>query len=135
MIVVLDTSVVASAIFWHTSTARRCLTSLAERKFTLAVTDEIEKEYAATCALLKARKPPQDPSGPLAWILSRASRVSPAPLGKRRSRDPKDDPFLACALAVRADCLVTNDRDLLDLGKPFGIAIITPVEFLRLLGG
>jgi putative PIN family toxin of toxin-antitoxin system len=135
MIVVFDTSVVASAIFWHTSTARRCLTSLAERKFTLVVTDEIEREYAATCAVLKARKPQQEPSGPLAWILSRASRVTPAPLGKKRSRDPKDDPFLAGALAGGADYLVTNDRDLLDLGKPFGVAIVTPVEFLRVLGG
>jgi putative PIN family toxin of toxin-antitoxin system len=135
MIVVFDTSVVASAIFWHTSTARRCLTSLAERKFTLVVTDEIEREYAATCAVLKARKPRQEPSGPLAWILSRASRVTPAPLGKKRSRDPKDDPFLAGALAGGADYLVTNDRDLLDLGKPFGVAIVTPVEFLRVLEG
>jgi putative PIN family toxin of toxin-antitoxin system len=133
MIAVFDTSVVASAIFWHTSTARRCLTGLARRKFTLVVTDEIEREYAATCAVLKARRPQQDPSGPLAWILSRSSRVAAAPLGKQRSRDPKDDPFLAGALAGDADYLVTNDRDLLDLGNPFGIAVVTPVEFLRVL--
>jgi len=129
MIVVFDTSVVVSAIFWHTSTARRCLTGLAQRKFDLAVTGEIEREYAATCAVLKARKPQQDPSGPLAWILSRASRVTPAPLGKRRSRDPKDDIFLACALAAHAGHLVTNDRDLLDLGRPFGIAMLPPPNF------
>ena len=29
--------------------------------------------------------------------------------------------------------LVTNDRDLLDLGNPFGIRVVTPVEFLRIL--
>ena len=135
MIAVFDTSVIASAIFWHTSTARRCLTGLAQRKFNLVVTDEIEHEYVATCAVLKARKPQQDPSGPLAWIMSRATRVAPSPLGKRRSRDPKYDPFLACALAGHAAFLVTNDRDLLDLGKPFGIAVVTPVEFLRVLHG
>jgi len=86
MIAVFDTNVVASAIFWHTSTARRCLTGLARRKFARVVTDEIEREYMVTCATLKARKPQQDPSGPLAWILSRSWRVAPAPLGKRRSR-------------------------------------------------
>jgi putative PIN family toxin of toxin-antitoxin system len=133
MIVVFDTSVVASAVFWHTSTARRCLTGLARRKFSLVVTEEIEREYVATCATLKARKPQQDPSGPLAWILSRSMRVAPAPLGKRRSRDLKDDPFLGGALAGNAEYLVTNDRDLLDLGQPFGIAIVTPVQFLRVL--
>jgi putative PIN family toxin of toxin-antitoxin system len=133
MIAVFDTSVVASAIFWHKSTARRCLAGLAQRKFILVVTDQIEREYAVTCATRKARKPQQDPSGPLAWILSRSSRVDPAPLGKRRSRDPKDDHFLAGALAGGAGYLVTNDRDLLDLGKPFGIAVVTPVQFLRVL--
>jgi putative PIN family toxin of toxin-antitoxin system len=130
---VFDTSVVASAIFWHSSTARRCLIGLAHRRFNLVVTDQIEREYLTTLAVLKARKPQQDPSGPLAWILSRAVRVAPSPLGKPRSRDAKDDPFLAAALAGGARYLVTNDRDLLDLGTPFGVAILTPVQFLRIL--
>jgi predicted nucleic acid-binding protein len=30
---------------------------------------------------------------------------------------------------------VTNDRDLLDLGKPFGVSIITPIKFLKLARG
>ncbi len=97
MIVVFDTSVIASAVFWHTSTARRCLAGLARRQFRLAVADEIVNEYALTCARLRARRPSQDPSGPLAWILSRGFYVAPAPLGKERSRDPKDDPFVSCA--------------------------------------
>jgi len=63
MIAAFDTSVVASAIFWHTGTARRCLAGLAQRKFILVVTDEIESEYVATCATLKARMPRQDSSG------------------------------------------------------------------------
>lgn len=134
MIVVFDTSVVASAVFWHGSTSRRCLAALARRRFQLAVTDEIAAEYALTCAALRRRRPRQDPSGPLAWILSQAARVEPAPLGKQRSRDPKDELLLACALAARADYIVTNDRDLLSLGKPFGIATVTPAEFLRILG-
>lgn len=134
MIAVFDTSVVASAVFWHASTARRCLVALARRRFRLAVTDEIVNEYVLTCTALRVRRPQQDPSGPLAWITSRAVHVTPAPLGKPRSRDAKDDPFLSCALAARADYLVSNDRDLLALEKPFGISIVTPVQFLRALG-
>src|SRR5690349_4164289 len=34
----------------------------------------------------------------------------------RMSRDPNDDMFIAVAIAARAKFLVTNDRDLLDLG-------------------
>jgi putative PIN family toxin of toxin-antitoxin system len=134
MTVVFDTSVIVSAIFWHTSTARRCLARLAQRKFELLVTDEIEREYLTACSILRGRKPQQNPSGPLAWLLSRASRTTPAALGKPRSRDPKDDMFIAAALAGGAKYLVTNDRDLLVLGTPFGISIVTPVEFLRAIG-
>lgn len=48
-------------------------------------------------------------------------------------RDPKDDIFLACALAGRAEYLVTGDRDLLVLHPWRGIRILRPAEFLRQL--
>lgn len=53
-------------------------------------------------------------------------RVEVALLGKQRSRDLKDDPFLACAMAAHAKYLVAGDQDLFDLGKPFEIEMITP---------
>ena len=133
MIVVFDTSALASAIFWPTSTARRCLASAARRRFRLAVTGEILEEYATTCAALHAARPKQNPAGPLAWIRSQAVYVEPAAVGKQRSRDPEDDMFLACALAAEAQYIVSHDRDLLTLGRPFGIRIVTPVELLRAL--
>jgi predicted nucleic acid-binding protein len=59
--------------------------------------------------------------------------VDPAPLGKQRSRDAKDDPHLACALGAGANLIVPRDRDLLALQKPFGIQIIMPRELLTQL--
>ena len=41
--------------------------------------------------------------------------VDPAPLGKQRSRDPKDDPYIAAALGAQARAIVTYDKDLLAL--------------------
>jgi predicted nucleic acid-binding protein len=56
-------------------------------------------------------------------------------LGKQRSRDLKDDRYLACAIAAGAEMLVSNDRDLLDLRKPSGIRICTPLQlFLEVRG-
>jgi predicted nucleic acid-binding protein len=52
--------------------------------------------------------------------------VLPAAIGKQRSRDPKDDPYLTCALGAKANLIVSRDEDLLVLQKPFGIEIITP---------
>jgi len=46
-------------------------------------------------------------------------------------RDPKDDKFLALAIAAGASAIVTGDDDLLVLNPFRGAAILTPAEFLR----
>lgn len=72
----------------------------------------------------------RDPWPTLNWYMRSVRRVEPAPLGKQRARDRNDDPYIACALAAGASVIVTRDSDLLVLGKPFGIAILTPRAFL-----
>jgi uncharacterized protein len=69
----------------------------------------------------------------LDWYHRTVKTISPAPLGKGRSRDPKDDPYLACALAAKARAIISRDEDLLALEKPFGIEVITPRELLKRL--
>lgn len=49
------------------------------------------------------------------------------------SRDAKDDKFLATAVAGRANYVVSEDRDLLNIGEYEGIPIITAAAFLALL--
>lgn len=46
-------------------------------------------------------------------------------------RDPKDDKFLALTLAIKADCLVTGDKDLLVLHPFRDIPILSPSDFLN----
>jgi len=132
VIVVFDTNVVVEAIFWPRSTARRALTGLALRRFKTAVSQEILDEYAAVTADIRTRLFARaQPSGALAWIAAKSVRVEPMPLPGKLSRDPDDNVFVASAAAVQATFLVTQDRDLLVLGKPFGIRIATPVELIR----
>lgn len=133
IITVLDTNTVVSAIFWPRSTARRCVAGLARRQYGIAVSREMFGEYEAVAAELQPRFPACNSAGALAWLRLKAVWLEPAPMGKRRSRDPKDDPFLARALAARAKYLITRDDDLLVLEKPFGIKIITPAGFLACL--
>ena len=45
-------------------------------------------------------------------------------------RDPEDDKFLALAMAVQADVIVSSDEDLLVLHPWRGILVMTPAEFL-----
>jgi len=44
-------------------------------------------------------------------------------------RDKADDRVLACALACKADYLVTGDQDLLEIRKFHKVKIITPRDF------
>jgi putative PIN family toxin of toxin-antitoxin system len=132
MIVVFDTNVVVEAIFWPRSTARRALTGLALRRFKTAVSQDILDEYATVTGEIRARLFAQSqPSGPLAWIVAKSVRVEPMPLPDKLSRDPDDNVFVATAVAARAVFLVTQDRDLLVLEKPFGVQIVTPVQLIR----
>jgi uncharacterized protein len=49
------------------------------------------------------------------------------------SRDVKDNKFLAAAEATKADCLVSEDRDLLDLVEHEGTRIVPAYEFIQIL--
>lgn len=131
--VVFDTSVVISAIGWR-GPAHRCLVLVARHRCRLVVTQEVLAEYRQRVPEILAREVPHaNVTGPLSWIRDKAWLVEPANLGKRRSRDVKDDRFLAAALGASAQAIVSYDEDLLALEKPFGIPILKPPRFLEWL--
>ena len=45
--------------------------------------------------------------------------------------DPADNKIIECALAVKADYIVTGDNHLLKLREFKGVKILTPAEFLN----
>jgi putative PIN family toxin of toxin-antitoxin system len=47
-------------------------------------------------------------------------------------RDPEDDKFISCAISAGADCIVTGDKDLLDLIQYQSTRIIHVSNFIRL---
>ncbi len=135
MRVVFDANVAAAAVVFR-GEAWACLVKIARRQvfafgsdYTLAETRDTATELA------RHRKARHNVGGALGWYLEKLHLVTPAPLGKQRSRDAKDDPYLATALAARAGYIVSYDKDLLDLEKPFGIEIIRPAQFLKLVKG
>jgi putative PIN family toxin of toxin-antitoxin system len=50
-------------------------------------------------------------------------------------RDPKDNKFLELAVSGNAVCIVSGDKDLLDLHPFRGVTIVPPREFLSLRWG
>lgn len=48
--------------------------------------------------------------------------------------DPDDNKFLECAIAGGADYIVSGDAHLVEMEEYRGIQILTPAEFLVVLG-
>lgn len=135
MRVVLDANVVAAGVVWR-GESHLCLVKLARRQFIAFATSEtLAETQETTIRLIREKAPAHKASALLEWYLDTVLVVTPAPLGKQRSRDQTDDAYLACALAAGAKHLVTYDHDLLSLEKPFGIEIARPSVFLRELAG
>jgi putative PIN family toxin of toxin-antitoxin system len=66
-------------------------------------------------------------------LLSQAELVELSSIPPQVSRDPKDDKFLATAVLGEADYVVSEDRDLLDVGEYQGMKIVNVATFLKIL--
>ena len=66
-------------------------------------------------------------------LLVRATRIRIPRNFRPLAVDPDDDIFAELAMAAKADCVVTfNVGDLLPVMR-FGIAVVTPAEFYRMM--
>ncbi len=57
--------------------------------------------------------------------------IHPAVIAPTILDDPDDDQVLACALAAKAEIIVSGDRHLLDLKEYQGVRIVTVAEAVR----
>ena len=127
---VFDANVLVSGAGWR-GEAHLCLVAMARRRVRVFTSLWILEEANRISAALHAENlMPADPQTVLDWFSHTAHWVTPSQTGKQRSRDAKDDPILGTALASRASFIVTGDKDLLVLEKPFGIEILRPRAFL-----
>jgi putative PIN family toxin of toxin-antitoxin system len=133
---VLDTNVLVSAFLWQGLPAR--LIELASeneiRLFTSrALLDELD-EVLHRKKLAKAVRLTGFSADQLVNHYRRLTyRITTRQLTRRISRDPDDDQVLACALAAKADLIVSGDRDLLTLKSFRKIPIVTAAEAVRAL--
>ena len=133
MRVVFDANVVVAGVCWQ-GEEWLCLLKLARRQaFAYGTQATLEETRETAVRVIREQRPKHHAAARLTWYLDRVRRVDAAPLGKQRSRDASDDPYLAAALAAKAAVIVTYDRDLLALEKPFGISIVRPARFLQMV--
>jgi putative PIN family toxin of toxin-antitoxin system len=77
----------------------------------------------------KFKRTQRDATDVLELFRSQMEVVIPLTLQQPICRDPDDDAILATAIAGKAKCIITGDKDLLVLGQHLNIAIVAPSAF------
>jgi predicted nucleic acid-binding protein len=105
---------------------------LAKRGFISVRTPWLTAEWAEVTERVAEEAQWQNKNWPnwLDWLKTASLLLDDPPMRKTVRRDPKDDPVIAAAVSGGAQYLVAYDRHLLDLGKPYGVACVTPRAFL-----
>ena len=132
--VVLDTNVLISALLQPAGSPRAVMNKVKIAKGVLLFSDETFDELATRLSRPKfdgyvSRKNRAVYLAQLEAVSEWVS-ITGAKLG---CRDRDDDKVLETALAGDADCLVTGDRDLLDMSPFHDIPVLAPVDFLELV--
>ncbi|MEW6359702.1 MAG: putative toxin-antitoxin system toxin component, PIN family [Planctomycetota bacterium] len=134
MRVVADTNTVVSALLWH-GPPRRILDAARSGQITLftcavllaELEDVLKREKLAQRLAMVGLKAEHLVVGYAAL----ATLVTPARIEPVIPDDPEDNAVLACAVAARAEAIVSGDRHLLKVKKYRGIPILMADEFLN----
>lgn len=136
MRLVIDTNVLVSAFLWA-GTPGRLIELAGEQEVQLFTSRVLLDELAATLAKQKLAKPIARTGLTAEQMLRNyrriATLVSANRLARQVSRDADDDAVLACALAARANLIVSGDDDLLTLKSFEGIRIVTARDAVELV--
>lgn len=136
MRVVADTNTVISGLLWR-GNPRRVLDAARSGTITLytslplvAEIDEVlsRPKFAQRLALAAVT-----PRELVVGYVALATMVQPLHIEPTIIDDPDDDEVLACAMAARADAIVSGDSHLLSLRQYAEISILTAAELLARL--
>ncbi len=127
--IVLDTNVFIAACFNPGSASAKIIDLCLKGKHELILSPRLRKEAWMILKNIKARKEFRER---IRRLFRGASRVKPTQRVFVIEEDPDDNKFLECALAGKADYLITSDQHLLRLGEFKRTKICKAVEFLKL---
>lgn len=128
MKVVIDTNVVASAMFFG-GRPKELLELLVSHKLEAYASTEIITEYQEAAEELCSRYPDKPVRLPLTAIIAAMRMIEPTSV-INVCRDPDDDKFIECAVDAKCLYIVSGDKDLLSLENYGEVQIVTVSEFL-----
>ena len=129
MRIVIDTNVIASAIFFG-GRPRELLELLMTRKLDAYISKEILDEYRETIEYLQNKYSSRPVAVPLSQIAA-ACKMIEIKTEIDACRDPDDNKFISCAIDSRSLYIVSGDKDLLSMGQYEDIEIVTVADFFQ----
>ena len=130
MKVVIDTNIFVSSFFG--GNPRRIIDLWKTEKITLCLSKDILDEYIEVLQRIGLQD--EDELGELLSLFKRGFNMlftTKTPKVKVVKDDPDDDKFIECALALKAEVIVTGDKAIEAVGEYMGIKILTPQRFLK----
>jgi putative PIN family toxin of toxin-antitoxin system len=134
--IVIDTSVLISALRSRQGASYRLLSLLGSGKFAVSLSVPVLLEYEQVAKRLVGQIPltEADIDDILDYVCQIAGHQRVFYLWRPFLKDPEDDMVLELAVAANCGYVVTfNTRDFAG-AEQFGIRIVTPREFLQLIG-
>jgi len=133
MRLVLDTNVVVAGLLWN-GPPRHLLDLAINGDVVLFSSPTLIEELAHTLSYPKfsqriAALCATTPSALTVRYSALVTLVTPADVPRVIEQDADDDQVLACAIAAKANLIVSGDKHLLSLGSAYqGVRIVTPAE-------
>lgn len=131
MRIVVDTNVIASAVFFG-GKPYQLLRYIMEGQVGVVASKDIVDEYEEIVFRLKQKYTAINTRIPLQDLLVKFEIIR-VTSDIHVSRDPDDDKFISCAVDGKCLYIVSGDSDLLSIGSYDNIEILSVVDFLNRL--
>lgn len=126
MRVVLDTNVLLAGLATHGLC--EALLALVYRDHVVIlpehILEEVSRHYRGKFKATKAQA-----AAVVAFLRSNSELVEPVMVPRDTLRDQDDLPVLGAAIAGRASCIVSGDKELLAIGTLSGVDVLSPRAF------
>jgi uncharacterized protein len=130
--VVIDTNVLVSAMISLSGNEALLLLAVKQGFMTPCFSPAVLEEYSEVLARPKFGFSPGEIAALSDLLQRRGDLVRPSPLSGM-SPDPKDDKFIACALAAQADFVVTGNKQDFPQDQLGGTRVVSAGELLNLI--
>jgi len=127
--IVLDTNVFISGVFFI-GPPYEILEAWVDKRIQILISSEILHEYQRAGEELSHQYPEIEITPILKSFTKNAISISVPRLPQPVCVDPDDDKFLACAVAGKAELIISGDKHLLNINDFQGIKIVKPRKFV-----